>query len=135
MSVSSIMTHKVVTVEMDDTLLTIRMIFQHVKFHHLVVVDNRKPVGVISDRDFLKAVSPFLGKIIETTRDLDTLKKRAHQIMTRNPVTVYPETSIESAADLLLEKNISCLPVISSQGDIVGMVTWKDILQFYLGRK
>lgn len=132
---SSIMTHKVVTVEMDDTLLTIRMIFQHVKFHHLVVVDNRKPVGVISDRDFLKAVSPFLGKIIETTRDLDTLKKRAHQIMTRNPVTVYPETSIESAADLLLEKNISCLPVISSQGDIVGMVTWKDILQFYLGRK
>lgn len=129
------MTHKVVTVEMDDTLLTIRMIFQHVKFHHLVVVDNRKPVGVISDRDFLKAVSPFLGKIIETTRDLDTLKKRAHQIMTRNPVTVYPETSIESAADLLLEKNISCLPVISSQGDIVGMVTWKDILQFYLGRK
>ncbi|OOP57041.1 MAG: CBS domain-containing protein [Candidatus Brocadia carolinensis] len=135
MSVSSIMTHKVVTVEMDDTLLTIRMIFQHVKFHHLVVVDNRKPVGVISDRDFLKAVSPFLGKNIETTRDLDTLKKRAHQIMTRNPVTVYPETSIESAADLLLEKNISCLPVISSQGDIVGMVTWKDILQFYLGRK
>lgn len=135
MSVSSIMTHKVVTVEMDDTLLTIRMIFQHVKFHHLVVVDNRKPVGVISDRDFLKAVSPFLGKNIETTLDLDTLKKRAHQIMTRNPVTVYPETSIESAADLLLEKNISCLPVISSQGDIVGMVTWKDILQFYLGRK
>lgn len=129
------MTHKVVTVEMDDTLLTIRMIFQHVKFHHLVVVDNRKPVGVISDRDFLKAVSPFLGKNIETTLDLDTLKKRAHQIMTRNPVTVYPETSIESAADLLLEKNISCLPVISSQGDIVGMVTWKDILQFYLGRK
>lgn len=135
MSVSSIMTRKVVTVEMDDTLLTIRMIFQHVKFHHLVVVDNRKPVGVISDRDFLKAASPFLGKNVETTRDLDTLKKRAHQIMTRNPVTVYPETSIEAAADLLLEKNISCLPVISSQGDIVGIVTWKDMLQFYLGHK
>lgn len=129
------MTRKVVTVEMDDTLLTIRMIFQHVKFHHLVVVDNRKPVGVISDRDFLKAASPFLGKNVETTRDLDTLKKRAHQIMTRNPVTVYPETSIEAAADLLLEKNISCLPVISSQGDIVGIVTWKDMLQFYLGHK
>jgi len=129
------MTRKVVTVEMDDTLLTIRMIFQHVKFHHLVVVDNRKPVGVISDRDFLKAASPFLGKIVETTRDLDTLRKRAHQIMARNPVTVYPETSIEAAADLLLEKNISCLPVISSQGDVVGIVTWKDILQFYLGHK
>ncbi len=135
MLVSSIMTGKVVTVEMDDTLLTIRMLFQHVKFHHLVVVENRKPVGVISDRDFLKAASPFLGKIIETTRDLDTLKKRAHQIMTRNPVTVYPETSIETAADLLLKNNISCLPVISSRGDVVGIVTWKDILQFYLGNR
>ena len=129
------MTRKVVTVEMDDTLLTIRMIFQHVKFHHLLVVENRKPVGIISDRDFLKAASPFLGKIVETTRDLDTLRKRAHQIMTRNPVTIYPETSIETAADLLLEKKISCLPVISSQGDVVGIVTWKDILQFYLGHK
>lgn len=60
MSVASIMTRKVVTVEMDDTLLTIRMIFQHVKFHHLVVVGNRKPVGVISDRDVLKAVFSFI---------------------------------------------------------------------------
>lgn len=135
MSVASIMTRKVVTVEMDDTLLTIRMIFQHVKIHHLVVVENHKLVGIISDRDFLKAASPFVGKRIETTRDIDTLKKRAHQIMTRNPVTVYAETSIENAADLLLKKNISCLPVISSQGDVVGIVTWKDILQFYLGTK
>lgn len=84
------MTRKVVTVEMDDTLLTIRMIFQHVKFHHLVVVENRKLVGIISDRDVLREVSSFIGKRIETTRDLDTLKKRAHQIMTRNPVAVYP---------------------------------------------
>lgn len=135
MSVASIMTRRVVTVEMDDTLLTIRMIFQYAKFHHLVVVEDRKPVGVISDRDFLKAASPFIGKRIETTRDLDTLKKRAHQIMTRNPVTVYPETGIETAADLLLENNISCLPVISSQGQVVGIVTWKDILQFYLESK
>lgn len=135
MSVASIMTRRVVTVEMDDTLLTIRMIFQYAKFHHLVVVEDRKPVGVISDRDFLKAASPFIGKRIETTRDLDTLKKRAHQIMTRNPVTVYPETGIETAADLLLENNISCLPVISSQGQVVGIVTWKDILQFYLENK
>lgn len=135
MSVASIMTRRVVTVEMDDTLLTIRMIFQYAKFHHLVVVEDRKPVGVICDRDFLKAASPFIGKRIETTRDLDTLKRRAHQIMTRNPVTVYPETGIETAADLLLENNISCLPVISSQGQVVGIVTWKDILQFYLESK
>lgn len=135
MSIASIMTRKVVTVEMDDTLLTISMIFKNVKFHHLLVIEDRKLVGVISDRDFLKAVSPFLGKVIETTRDLDTLKKRAHQIMSRNPITVSPETSIETAASLLLEKNISCLPVTSPQNGIEGIVTWKDILKFYIGNK
>lgn len=129
------MTRKVVTVEMDDTLLTISMIFENVKFHHLLVVENKKLVGVVSDRDFLREVSPFLGKVIETTRDLDTLKKKVHQIMSRNPVTVSPETSIEAAAGLLLEKNISCLPVISSRDSIEGIVTWKDILKFYLGNK
>ncbi|HQU29943.1 MAG TPA: CBS domain-containing protein [Candidatus Brocadia sapporoensis] len=55
--------------------------------------------------------------------------------MTRNPVTIYPETGIESAADLLLKNNMSCLPVISFQGDVVGIVTWKDILKFYLENK
>ena len=129
------MTRKVVTVEMDDTLLTIGMIFKNVKFHHILVVENKKLVGVISDRDFLREVSPFLGKVIETTRDLDTLKKKAHQIMSRNPITVSPETDIETAAGLMLEKNISCLPVISSLGGIEGIVTWKDILKFYLGNK
>ena len=129
------MTRKVVTVEMDDTLLTIGMIFKNVKFHHILVVENKKLVGVISDRDFLREVSPFLGKVIETTRDLDTLKKKAHQIMSRNPITVSPETDIETAASLLLEKNISCLPVVSFHGNIEGIVTWKDILKFYLGNK
>ena len=135
MTVASIMTHKVVTVEMDDTLLTINMLFKHVKFHHLLVVENKKLVGVISDRDFLRTVSPFLKTVCETTRDRETLNKRAHQIMNRNPITVYPETSIETAANLLLEKNISCLPVVSSHGSIEGIVTWKDILKFYLGSK
>ncbi len=135
MSVASIMTRKVVTVEMDDTLLTISMIFENVKFHHLLVVEGRKLVGVISDRNFLKAVSPFLKTASETKRDLETLWKRAHQIMSRNPITVNPETSIEAAAQLLLEKNISCLPVVSPLGGIEGIVTWKDILRFYLEHK
>ena len=98
MTIASIMTRKVVTVEMDDTRLIISMIFENVKFHHLLVVENRKLVGIISDRDFLRAISPFLKTACETTRDLDTLKKSAHQIMSRNPITVYPETSIETAA-------------------------------------
>ena len=134
-SVDSIMTRRVVTVEMDDTLLIIRGIFKHLTFHHLLVVENRKLVGVISDRDLLRALSPFLGTHSETMHDRDTLDRKAHQIMSRNPVVVFPETEIKAAANLLFERNISCLPVVSHEGAVVGIVTRQDILKYYIDSK
>ncbi len=134
--VGPFMTSEVVTVEMDDSLLAIREIFNHVKFRHLLVVDGQKLVGVISDRDLLGAIpTSFLNTLSEKERDTISLNKRAHQIMSRNLITVDVETSIEKASNLLLKNNISCLPVISPQGDIEGVVTWKDILKFYLENK
>ncbi len=135
MKISSIMTRRVVTVEMDDSLQTIREIFHNAKFHHILVVDGRKLVGVISDRDFLKTLSPFLATPSQKRRYFATLNKKAHQIMNRKSITVDAKTSIEKASDLLLENNISCLPVISPQGSVVGIVTWKDILKFYSKNK
>jgi CBS-domain-containing membrane protein len=55
--------------------------------------------------------------------------------MSRNLITVDVETSMEKASDLLLENYISCLPVLSSQGIVEGIVTWKDILKFYSKNK
>ena len=65
MTVELIMTKKVFKVRMDDTIGTIREIFENVKFHHLLVVEGNKLVGIISDRDVLKAISPFLGTLSE----------------------------------------------------------------------
>ncbi len=132
MNVASIMTRKVFTVDMDDSLKTVRNIFKHVEFHHILVDDGKKLVGVISDRDLLKAISPFLGTRCENRDDTIALNKKVHQIMSKIIITVDAETSIEQANDLLLENDISCLPVISHQGRVEGIVTWKDILGFYL---
>ena len=131
MKISSIMTKEVVTVDMDTSLKTICRIFDNKKFHHLFVVDNNELIGVISDRDLFKALSPFLKTPAEQNRDLATLKKRAHQIMSRKPVTVTKGTSSKDAIRLILRKNISCLPVISSDGQIEGIVTWRDLLIAY----
>jgi len=117
---------------MDDTIGTLREIFENVEFHHLLVVDGRQLVGIISDRDVLKAISPFLHTLSEHTRDLSILNRKAHQIMTRKPITVSKDTRIEAAASLLLKNNISCLPVTSPEGKINGVVTWKDVLRFYV---
>ena len=134
MKLDSIMTRKVVAVDMDDTLAFIWDIFHHVKFHHLPVVENNELRGIISDRDLLGASSPFVDTLAEQKRDLVILKKRAHQIMTRKPITITKEASCEDAARLMLRANISCLPVVSLDGRIEGIVTWRDLLKMYCDR-
>jgi len=52
-----------------------------------------------------------------------------HQIMSRKPITAEKETTVEEAARMFVEKNISCLPILSSEKEIIGIVTWKDILK------
>ncbi|WJR80187.1 CBS domain-containing protein [Bradyrhizobium sp. NP1] len=54
---------------------------------------------------------------------------RAHQIMTRNVITVGPEARIVEAAKLMLENHVSGLPVIDNTGKLVGIVTEGDFLR------
>ena len=128
MTVEAIMSQTIVTVEMDETLERVREIFEQHRFHHLLVVSGRRLMGVISDRDLLKGMSPFVDTLSETTRDLATLQKRAHQIMSRKPISVLKDVTVQSAAETLLSNNISCLPVTNEEGDVEGILTWKDLL-------
>ena len=129
MQLSEIMTKSVVTVQQDDFVRYVKDQFEVREFHHLLVVDQGILQGVISDRDLFKILSPFCDTPCEQRRDMDILNKRAHQIMSRNPVTVRPETSIKDAFMVLTEQRISCLPVTSESGRVVGIVSWKDLLR------
>ena len=128
-AVGAIMSRRMVTVTMDDTLATIQELFKEHRFHHLLVLEDRALAGIISDRDLLRAISPKIGTLSETDRDRATLNKRAHQIMTRNPVAVRTTTLLDTAATLMLEKKISCLPVISEEGRLEGILSWRDVLK------
>lgn len=119
----------IVTVEMDDSLGKVKEIFDNAKFHHLLVTDSDKLVGVVSDRDLLKSISPSIGTAAETTRDIATLNKRVHQIMSRNPITVNKNTEIDDAINVFNNNSISCLPVINDQNYLVGIISWRDILK------
>ncbi len=54
---------------------------------------------------------------------------RAHQVMTRNPITVTEETSLREAALLMLENRISGLPVVDKFGKLVGLITEGDFIR------
>jgi acetoin utilization protein AcuB len=133
MDVGSIMTTRVVSVEMDDRLDVVKKIFDTLKFHHLLVLDDRGALkGVVSDRDLLKALSPYVGSVAENARDIATLNKRVHQIMSRNLITLRPRASVAEAIQLFLDQRISCIPIVDEALKPVGILSWRDVLKTLL---
>lgn len=128
MVLGEIMTQRLVTVELDDRLETVKEIFENLHFHHVLVVEGGHLFGVLSDRDLLKALSPHIAAS-ETPRDRATLAKPVHQVMTRKPFTLPPTTPVKDAATSLLANKVSCIPVVDDDGKPIGIVTWRDLLR------
>lgn len=129
MSLENIMSSPVVSVSMDDTLSQVKEIFEHTSFHHLLVVEGKKLVGVLSDRDLLKALSPNVGTVSETQKDLATLNKRVHQVMSRHPITLQPTATVYDAIHIFNHNKISCIPIVDADNYPIGIVSWRDILK------
>ncbi|MGS2717893.1 CBS domain-containing protein [Eionea flava] len=128
-TVDRLMTSTVVTVEMDDSLSVVKDIFDNTSFHHLLVVNDKRLLGVVSDRDLLKALSPHLGTAAETLRDLRSLDIKVHQVMTREAIILPPQASIYDAVEVFNREKISCIPIVDSKKHVVGILTWRDILR------
>ena len=128
-TVEKIMSPHVLSVDMDVSLKEIREIFEHVRFHHILVLENERLAGIISDRDLLKAVSPYASTQSERPRDAATLRKRVHQIMTRKPISVNVDSSVLEAIRSFIDHKVSCLPVLNQDGSVAGILTWRDVLK------
>ncbi|WP_042302883.1 CBS domain-containing protein [Paraburkholderia kururiensis] len=129
MEIREIMTTRVVMVSFDDTLATVKHIFDSAKFHHVLVVEDGELQGVVSDRDLLRALSPFIDSVVEAPRDVATLNRRVHQIMGRRPVTLGPDADVSAAVEIFLEKGVSCIPIVRDGMRPVGIVSWRDVLR------
>jgi acetoin utilization protein AcuB len=131
MTVDKIMSRNVVTVAPDAALMDIRKRLEDGGFNHMLVVEGGTLRGVISDRDVLQALSPFLDTYSEEHRDVKTLSQAASAIMQTDPITVSPGTPIADASQALLDHGVSSLPVV--EGDaLVGIVTGKDMLEYFI---
>ena len=135
MTVAEIMTTKVITATMDDTLDDIRKILEGRRCHHIPIVENDRLVGIVSDRDILRALSPYADTAGAGSQALNTLKKKAHQFMTRRVITISPEDTVEEAATMMLERNFNCMPVLERSGKVLGILTKTDILKSVFGKK
>jgi acetoin utilization protein AcuB len=133
--VKDIMSSPPVTIGMDTTMAQVKEVFDRRRFHHLIVQDDQgKCAGVLSDRDLLHTVSPFIGKLAERSADVESLKKRAHQVMSRKLIAVREQTLLRAAARVMLDYNISCLPVVDHELRCVGIITIRDIVRWSIAQ-
>jgi acetoin utilization protein AcuB len=118
MIVGKRMTQEPITVESEDLASRAAHKMQAGGFRRVPVVRDGKLVGIISDRD-----------LREHRGHLEQVK--INGIMTENPITVTPATTVEEAAQIMLERQVGGLPVVAD-GRVVGIVTASDILRAFL---
>jgi acetoin utilization protein AcuB len=136
--VKDAMSKDVKTLALDDTIETCFDFMKENQVRHLPVVDsptekeeNPYLLGVVSDRDILRQLSPYLGKSGQTDSDAKVIKQPLAQIITRNPITVSSETPMADAIGLMIDNHINMLPVLSGQ-NLIGIITSADILMLLI---
>jgi acetoin utilization protein AcuB len=92
------------------------------------VTEEKKLVGIITDRDLYKHLSPNIGTRKESHADIALLRQKAHQIMSRTLITATPEMTIKEAVIIFDNNHISCLPITNDNNEPIGIITWRDIL-------
>jgi len=116
MRVSEIMTNAAVIDASDDTLAEAARKMWKQQTGSLLVVDGEELVGIITERDVLKAVAT--GVPLEDTR--------ISEVMTKDVTTVGPGTSLREAAKIMADLWIRHLPVLDS-GKLVGVLSQRDL--------
>ena len=129
MLLTDMMSKAVVTVEPDDTLALVKQMFHLGKFHHVLVMQHGQLVGVVSDRDLYKALSPNIDTPAESYKDTATLNKSVRQIMSHQPIVLNEHATVDDAIDIFNAHVISCIPIVSQQGQLLGIISWRDILR------
>jgi acetoin utilization protein AcuB len=121
------MSKNVVTINEDDSMQDAMKLMKQHNIRMLPVLKNGGLVGVVTDRDLKRASASDA-----TTLDVHELlylvsKIKVKNIMSKNPIAVSPELTVEETAELLLNNKISGAPVLDDKGKVVGTITQTDL--------
>jgi acetoin utilization protein AcuB len=130
MLVSEWMSKEPITVTPETSLMQATKMMKENKIRRLPVVDeNGKLVGIVTDRD-IKAASPSQATTLEVHELYYLLSElKIKSIMTKNPVSILADDTVERAALLLTERRIGGLPVVDMTNKVVGVISDMDVFR------
>ena len=116
MLVKKWMSKDTITVAPNNTAIKALILLNENNIKRLPVIVDGKLVGIVTERDLKRTSFPS-----------ETLK--VGDVMTRNPVTVLWNQTINEVAETLLKHNISGVPVTGDQGELLGIITKGDLFK------
>jgi len=102
-----------------STVLEAAMIFRDADCGAVPVVDEGKPIGLLTDRDVALAL---------VDHEANLGRMAVSDIMTKGVISVPPNTGIDAVADKLANKAVRRLLVIDDQDQLVGIIAWSDLV-------
>ena len=123
-TIADVMTKDVVTLSSDSTVSDAAQVMVRGGFGSVIVVHGRMLLGILTERDVLRAAAS----------EGDLRSAPVERWMTPDPDTSGPDLDTEEAAGLMLSRGYRHLPVVVD-GDLVGMVSLRDVLSARIARR
>ncbi|MGD9320269.1 MAG: CBS and ACT domain-containing protein [Desulfobacteraceae bacterium] len=129
MLVKDWMSKNVITVDENDSMSDATKIMKENDIRMLPVMKKGKLAGIITDGDLKRASASDATtlEIHELLYLLSTIKVK--EIMTKDPITVPFDYTMEETAEILLENKISGVPVVDDRGHVIGAITQTDLFK------
>ena len=141
MEIKAIMSSNVISVTPEDDVKKAASLICLKKISGLPVVDtDGKPLGMISEKDVLRAIYPTYKDLFENPEEFkvfadlrrrygETTNLKVSQIFNKRVIAVEPETPLLNALSMMITKRVRRLPVVDKDGKIIGIVSQGDIHQ------
>ena len=129
-AITHIMSNNVDSIQEGQNLSEVRRLMTEKAIHHIPIVNGKKLAGIISFTDMMKLSLITNGATEHTIDSIIDQQFSIKDVMTENPKVLKDSDSIRNAAELLVEGNFHSLPVVSNEGDLVGIVTSTDLIRY-----
>ncbi len=132
-TVEDLMIKDILTASMNTTLEEANQMMAGKSIRHILVLDDmERLMGIISDRDIKKFVSPFADSTYATPKDNATLQIPIGSMMSKKLLTITAHQTVKTCIKKMLKNNIHSLPVLDDKGNLVGVITSTNIFEFTL---
>lgn len=115
--VRDIMTKDLLTISEKDTALKAAQLMSEKGVSSLIVLSDEQPIGIITERDFIKKVC---------LKELKLSSVKVGDMMSKIRTSASPDTSIDVAVQRMVNNRIRRLPIIEN-GNLVGIITVTDL--------